>query len=125
MKFALLTVMIASGCVTPIPLGQNQKCASMNMVKADTEEGDEESPQCVQPEDKVQQCKLSKHKEAAMMKEIYNENCCGAKNTVIIAGYIFYIVPGIVAQVIMNQTRNNTNDEANEISKSASECEAH
>ena len=145
---ALLILALLNGCASMAPLSYQERCAVQDMKLAGAtqeesrgsayaygsradgsrggsvtiaSEGHAESVQCVMPESDADRCEVKRLKEIARPKQEYNEGI-GGKRFITGAGYVLWIVPGVIAKAIYDSELNQAMSGSRQIASERVEC---
>lgn len=136
-----LLLVVSSGCATAIPYSHREECALkgmkltgvtsgysrgiatawnwQNTVTA-TSSAYEESVSCEMPKTKIEKCEIARLQRIATPKIEYNSSI-DSKKFITGAGYVLYVIPGVVAKVVYDGKRSDAIDQSRAI---ASETES-
>ncbi len=140
MRALLLIAIVSTGCVTTIPLSNDEKCASRGMILEGVTVGESEGSavsydwktssthtasysgtredvSCTVPKTAVDQCVVRTLGGSVSVKEDFNKTVNG-KRTLTGFAYVLYVVPGLILNAAFDSERS---DRVAEAKKAAAE----
>lgn len=90
----LAASILLSGCVG-IPIPGEEQCAEEGMILADIQMAGSKAAACTKPKDSTHDCRIKALAGSTEPLHLYNDNL-PLLNTMMVIGYIAYVVPGLV-----------------------------
>ncbi len=124
MKAAVLLVasLLFSGCVG-IPIPPEEQCAEEGMILADIQMAGSKAAACTKPKDSTHDCRIKALAASTEPLHTYNGGL-PYLNTMMVIGYMAYIVPGLVFTALAVEGKKGRTAEYEELRRvKLAECE--